>query len=166
MTDGKGQFAAFLPPGSYVACADTRTAGLLNPCHFATSAPTFTIAKGEILAGVKVVMAKGAVLPIHINDPQGLLAAPTGAIAPDCRVQVVTAKGYRYEAAITAHTATGRDHTITVPFGATFTVQVISPHLAVNDDTGKAAPSVGKSVAAPAAGNPGTMTFTVSGVKP
>jgi hypothetical protein len=43
--------AAFLPPGSYVACAELSGAALLDPCHFATSAPAFSVAKGQILTG-------------------------------------------------------------------------------------------------------------------
>jgi len=166
MAGATGQFSAFLPPGNYVACAETSTPGLLDPCHFGSSAPTFSVTKGQILTGVKVVMAKGAVVPIHIADPNGLLMAPSGVIAPDCRVQVVTAKGYRYEAPITAHDATSRDHTITLPFGATVTVQVISPHLTVTDSTGKAVSSAGASTVIPSGGSPGTFTFTVSGAKP
>jgi hypothetical protein len=166
MTDGKGLFTAFLPPGSYVACAELSGAALLDPCHFATSAPAFSVAKGQILTGVKVVMAKGAILSVQINDPQGLLAAPASVVSPDCRVQVITAKGYRYEATITAHTATSRNHAIALPFGAAVTVQVISPNLTVNDASGKPVASAGSSVAIPATGSPGGLTFTVSGVKP
>ena len=42
-TDQNGHFVAFLPAGSYIACAETTTQGVLDPCHWATSAPTFTI---------------------------------------------------------------------------------------------------------------------------
>jgi hypothetical protein len=166
MTGPTGQFSAFLPPGNYVACAETTTPGFLDPCHFGSDAPTFSVAKGQILTGVKLVMAKGAVVPIHIADPNGLLATPSGVIAPDCRVEVVTAKGYRYEAPITAHDATSRDHAITLPFGAAVTVQVISPHLTVTDSTGKPVSSAGASTVIPSGGSPGTFNFTVSGTKP
>jgi hypothetical protein len=148
-----GHFTAFLPAGNYVACGQAATQGFLDPCHFGASTPTFSVAKGQIVSGVKIVMAKGAVLPIHIDDAQGLLAAATGVIAPDCRVQMVTSHGYRYDAVIVAQSATGRDHQITVPFGGQVTLQVIAPHLIVNDDSGQPVSAAGKSVAIAAAAN-------------
>ena len=167
--DSHGRFTAFLPPGNYVACGQTKTQGFLDPCHFASSAPTFTVVKGQIVSGVKVVLAQGAVLPIHIADPNGLLTAVTGSVASDCRVQMVTSKGYRYEAVVQAQSATGRDYAITVPFGASVTLQVISPNLTVNDgSSGAPVSAAGKSVAAPiAASAPAapTVTFTVVGAK-
>ena len=166
MAGPTGRFMAFLPPGSYVACAETNTPGFLDPCHFGTSAPTFTLAKGQILEGVDLVMAKGAILSIQVNDPNGLLKAPAGVVAPDCHIKVITAKGYRYEAPITASSATGRSHTITVPFGAAITVLVISPNLIVTDSTGKPTSSAGASTAIPAAVSPGVLSYTVSGIKP
>jgi len=166
VTNSQGQFAAFLPPGNYVACAASSTQGNLDPCHWATSAPTFTVSKSQVVSGVKVAMAAGAVLTIQINDPNQLLAPVSGPTSPDCRVQVVTGKGRRYEAAIANSTSTGRNHVITVPFGSTYTIQVISPSLAINDSSGKPATSAGASLTTPANGNPPVVSFAVSGAKP
>ena len=165
-TNKQGQFLAFLPPGNYVACAQSTTPGILDPCQFATSAPTFTVVKSQIVSGVKVAMATGAVLTVHINDPNQLLAPVTGPLAADCHVQVVTAQGRRYEAIIADSTSTSRDHVITIPFGAAYTLQVISPKLVINDSSGNPVPSAGASLATPANANPGVVTYAVSGVKP
>jgi hypothetical protein len=77
-------------------------------------------------------MAKGAILPIHIDDPHQLLSTPKGALAADLHVQVVPAKGHHYEAIIVASSKNSRDHQITIPFGAPVSAQVVSPHLAVD----------------------------------
>ena len=166
MTNSRGQFAAFLPPGNYVACAQSAAQGDLDPCHWATAAPTFTVSKSEVVSGIKIAMAAGAVLTIQINDPNQLLAPVSGPTSPDCRVQVVTSKGHRYEAIIANATSTSRSHVITVPFGATYSLQVISPKLAVNNSSGAPVEAAGASVTAPASGNPPAVTFAVSGVKP
>lgn len=166
MTDDNGQFvAAYLPDGSYVVCAQAAAPGLLDPCHWAASAPRFTITAGKAVTGVQVAMAKGAVVAIHVDDPQQLLAPAKGAAESDLRVYLVTAQGHHYEAFIVAHEAKSRDHAITVPFGSPITLSVFGPHLTVNDESGKAV-SAAKSVSIPAAANPPTVTYRVSGTRP
>ena len=166
IADVNGKFTGFLPPGSYVACAQTTTPGLLDPCHWAANAPAFAVTKGQYSTGVNITMAKGAVIPIHIDDPHKLLdATASGPIAADCRFQIVTAKGFRHEAIVTARNGNGRDHVITVPFGTPLKLQVISPHLVVNDETGAAALASGKDVNIPAPLGASPMKFTVGGAK-
>jgi len=128
MTDYQGNFiSGHLAAGSYVACAQYAAQGLLDPCHWSTAAPNFTIAAGQTTAGVKITMTKGAIVTVHVDDPQHLLAPSPGAVQSDLRFQFVTAKGDRYDAVITAHNQTSRDHTVTLPFGAPVTLQVVVP---------------------------------------
>jgi len=166
MTDHTGAFlSGHLPAGDYVACAQFPAQGLLDPCHWAATAPQFTVTSGKTTTGVQIVMTKGAVLPIHIDDPHQLLQTPKGALASDLHVQVVTAKGHHYEAIIVASSKNSRDHQITLPFGTTVSVQVVCPHLAVDDDTGKPATAAGKSVSVASGSAPGQLKFTVTGAK-
>ena len=95
-------------------------------------------------------MPKGAIVTVHVDDPQHLLTPAPGAIQSDLRFQFVTAKGDRYDAVITAHNATSRDHSVTLPFGAAVTLQVMSPALAIHDATGRPAATTGTSVQVPA----------------
>ena len=167
MTDSKGEFGSTsLPAGDFVACAQLPTAAVLDPCHWGTSAPVFSIQAGKSTTGVRIVMARGAVLPIHIDDPYQLLTPAKGAIDPNCRFFVVTAKGYRYDAVIVAQGGNSRDHTITLPFGATLNLQVFSPHLVIEDGaTGQPTASAGKTVATAPAGNAAQLNYTVTGTK-
>ena len=151
--------------GTYVACAQSAAPGLLDPCHWAKSAPEFTVVAGQILAGVKVTMARGAVISIHVNDPLGLLAAATGPIDFACQFHVVTGKGLHYNANIQARAAGSRDHAITVPFGTPVNLQAISPHLILTDQAGKTLPAAATAVPIPAAANPPTIVYTVTGKK-
>ena len=110
-------------------------------------------------------MARGAVISIHLDDPQGLLKPTTGAIDPTCQIHVVTAKGLHYNANIQASTAVGRDFAITVPFGTPVTLQAISPHLVLNDQSGKPVAQTAASLTALAGTVPATITYTVAGTK-
>ena len=75
VTSSQGIFSVgALSPGQYIVCAEVSTPGLLDPCHWATSAPNVTVTAGATTAGVTVTMAAGAVVPIHISDPQAYAA--------------------------------------------------------------------------------------------
>lgn len=162
--DASGRFqAGGLPPGQYVFCAQTTVQGLLDPCHWAATAPTLTVAAGQTITGVKITMANGAVVSIHLDDPKGLLKPVSGVTDFDCQFHAVTTKGHHYNAPITGASVNGRDHAVTIPFGTALSIQVISPHLIVNDSSGK--PAAATAVSA-GAGMSGThMNFTVTGVK-
>ena len=166
MTDSTGGFeVAAIRAGQYTACAQTLAPGLLDPCRWSTAAPELTVIAGQTLTGVRITMAHGAIIPIHVNDPQGLLTPVTGPIDFACQFHAVTAKGIHYNADIQASTATGRDHSITVPFGALVTLQVISPHLKLNDASGNAVTAQGTAVNAPFGSALATLVYTVTGTK-
>src|SRR5258708_126955 len=47
-SDSHGAFSvSTLPAGQYIACAEVVAPGLLDPCHWAASAPTFTVTSGK-----------------------------------------------------------------------------------------------------------------------
>jgi hypothetical protein len=165
-SDSSGQFgAAALPPGQYVACAEASTPGLLNPCSWATSAPTFTVNAGQTTAGVKIVMLKGTVLPIHVNDPLGLLKTVAGPVDFDLEIHVVTPNGAHYGAPIQAQTSSGRDYAIAIPFGAGVAVRVLSADFTVTDQSGNAVVPAGASVTVPVGAAPQQISYTVTGQK-
>ena len=167
MSDNNGAFTVpSLPPGNYVACAEPYTPGLLDPCQWGTSAPTFTVTSGHATSGVAIALAKGAVIPIHVNDPQQLLKpVRSGRVDPACRIHLVTAKGVHYEAVIVSQGAGSRDHATTVPYGTQFSLQVMCPGMSVNDAAG--APVVAASAGAPVqiGASAATTVFTVTGGK-
>jgi hypothetical protein len=164
--DSSGEFSASgLPPGQYIACAEISPPRLLNPCSWTTSAPTFTVNAGQTTQGVKIVMAKGAVLPIHVNDPMGLLKAVTGAVDFDLEIHVVTPNGAHHGVPIQAQTSSGRDYAIAIPFGAGVAVRILSAHYVVTDQSGNAVAPAGASVAVPAGTMPQQILYTITGQK-
>jgi hypothetical protein len=153
-----------LSAGQYVVCAEVSTPGLLDPCHWATSAPSVTVASGETTAGVTVTMAAGAVVPIHIGDPLALLTPISESQTNfDLQVHAITSKGLHYIATTQGSSATGRDLAITIPFGVAITLQVRSLHLIVNDQTGNPVASAGASISVPSGTAPPEITYVISG---
>jgi len=166
VADARGSFSADgLAPGQYIACAETTEQGLLDPCHWAAYAPGFMLSAGQTASGVKVVMAKGPVLQIHIDDPLKLLKAVTGPVDFDFEIHVVTGKGLNYSAPIQSSTAAGRDHAITIPFDSPVTLRVMSAHLAVNDQSGKPISPLGTTINVSAGTTPAVVELTVTGKK-
>ncbi len=165
ITDSNGQFVAFLPAGSYVACPETTTQGLLDPCRWSTSVSAFTVKSGTTTE-VGVAMAAGAIQSIHVADPGQLLTPVNGVVDPSCRFVMQTPQGYTYDAVIVNKTSTSRDHMITIPFGSALTMRVVCPHLVVNDGSGNPAPTAGTAVLAAPGASPATANFTVAAIKP
>lgn len=166
IADASGAFSVdSIQAGNYVACAQMLTQGLLDPCRWATSAPQVTVVAGQVLSGVAITMAHGAVVSIQLNDPQGLLQPVTGPIDFACQFHIVTGKGIHYNANIQASTAGSRDHAITVPFGTPVNLQLLSAHLVLTDQNGNAVPSAATSISIPAGTAPATFVYTVTGTK-
>ena len=164
--DANGAFHAdALAPGDYIACAETTSPGYLDPCHWATSAPSFTVTAGQTTSGINIVMAKGSVLRIHVDDPQQLLKPATGPIDLDFQIHVVTPKGLHYNAQLQSSTAVARDHAITIPFGTPVSLRVMAAHVTVNDQSGKSFAAQGATVSAEAGTTPPAITLTVTGKK-
>ena len=160
--DANGTFhAENLAPDEYIACAETATPGYLDPCHWSASAPNFTVSAGQTTSGVKIVMAKGPVIRIHIDDPQQLLKPIAGPVDLDFEIHVVTGKGLHYSAPMQSSTALGRDHAITIPFDTPVSLRVLSPHLVVNDQAGKSLEPLGASVNVPVGTTPVVVGLTV-----
>ena len=164
-SDSSGAFSVGnLPPGQYIVCAEAPTQGLLDPCLWAASAPTFTVAAGQSTAAVNVVLARGAILPIHIDDPMALLTPVAGPVDFNLQVHIVTSKGLHYMARIQSSTAVSRDLAMTIPFGTPVTVLVQSAHLTVNNSQpGAPAAALGTGVKVPAGTTAATINYVVAG---
>ncbi|HXE64534.1 MAG TPA: hypothetical protein VN519_13410 [Bryobacteraceae bacterium] len=164
LTDSQGSFAiSTLSPGRYVACVEVTAPGLLDPCHWATSAPTFTVTTEQTAASVKIVMTRGAVLSIHVSDSKGLLTnSVAGPVDFDFQVHIVTGKGMHYNAPIQNHTAVGRDYVATIPYDTPVNVRVLAAKVSVVDQVGKALPTSGPTIAIPAGITPALISFSVT----
>jgi Carboxypeptidase regulatory-like domain len=164
--DSRGAFSAgSLSPGQYVACAEVTSPGLLDPCHWVASVPTFVVATGNATAGVNIVMARGAVVPVHIDDPLALLKPVAGPIDFDLQIHAITNKGHHYNAPVQTSGPLSREYAITLPFGSSVRFQVLSSRFTINDQSGKSVPPLGTDVTVPTAASPSTIVYVVAGKK-
>jgi hypothetical protein len=164
-SDSSGAFSVGnLPPGQYIACAEAPAPGLLDPCLWAASAPSFAVTAGQSTTAVNVVLSRGAILPIHIDDPMALLTLVTGPVDFKLQVHIVTSKGLHYMARIQSSAAGSRNLAMTIPFGTRVTVLVRSAHLTVNNtQPGAPAAALGTSVTVPAGTSAATINYVVAG---
>jgi len=165
--DASGSFRADnLPPGQYIACAQATAPGFLDPCHWSATAPSFALSAGQTISGIKIVMPRGAVLRIHVDDPQQLLKPASGPVDLDFAIHIVTSKGLHYSAPVQSSTPGGRDHAITIPFDTPVSLRAMSARLVVNDRSGKALAPAGTTVNVPSGTTSAAIGFTISGKKP
>ncbi len=132
-----------LPAGAYVLCAETSSPGWLDPCHWSANMPVINLAAGQNLAGQTVVMTKGAVVQVRINDPSKVLTTLPGAFTHDVEVLALGANNLYYNARVISTDATGRTHELTLPFNASHTFIVRSQQFALADSNGAALPAAG-----------------------
>ena len=144
LSDAKAAFSIpSLPGGLYVLCAETPTSGWLDPCHWAAAPPVVPLSTGSTVAGQKIVMTKGAVVQIQINDPNKLLAAAAAAVTHDVEVLALTSNKAYYYAHVASANAVGRVYELTVPFDLQHTLIVRSQQFALQSSNGTAVPTTG-----------------------
>ena len=153
-----------LPAGPYILCAQTTTAGWLDPCQWASLVPLAVLPAGQNLTGQKVVLTKGAVIQIRINDPHKLLPTLPTAVAHDVEVLALASNKSYYHARIASADGNGRTHQLTVPFDLAHTLIVRSQQFALSDSQGNAVASNGhsESVTASSGKNAPQFNFTVT----
>jgi hypothetical protein len=133
-----------LPAGTYVLCVETTIPGWLDPCHWSTDLPAITLTSGQKLTNHQVVMAKGAVVQIRVNDPSKLLTQKPGAIAHDVQVMAAASNNAYYHARIVSIDAGGRNHEVTLPFDAQHTLIVRSQQFTLTDAVGASVSASGE----------------------
>lgn len=154
-----------LPAGAYILCAQPTVAGWLDPCHWSANVPAINLAAGQNLTGQTVVLTKGAIVQVRINDPSKLLPTQPGAIPQDVEVVALASNNAWYNARIASTDPGGRSQQLTLPFSATHTLIVRSKQFTLVDSTGAALPATGHTqpLQISAAAAAPQFTYTVSG---
>jgi len=164
---GGFQFAG-LPEGTYTLCPRMPNSTWLNPCEWNFPTPNATISRANPNTSVSVIVKKGAVLPVRINDPGGLLPQNEGKIAGAGLLLGVAWPGFLFRnVPFLAQDSGGRNYQIVVPFNTPLTLVLHSTLYNVKDVNG-AALSQTKSTKIPlllAAGQQvSPIKFTISGI--
>ena len=127
--------------------------------------PVINLAAGQNLTGQTVVMTKGAVVQIRINDPSKLLTAKSAPIPKDVEVLALASNNAYYNAQIASIDSGGQNRQLTLPFNATHTLIVRSKQFTLADSTGSAVPASGRAqlVQVSAGAAAPQSAFTVTG---
>lgn len=166
-TDGAFQFGP-VPSGQYTLCAQAASGNWLNPCEW-TNSPTAVIvaAAPQGPASTTIVMTRGAVVFIRVNDPGQFLPKYDGK-APGAHLLVgvrSNALGFR-TASVASQDSGGTNYQVTIPFGETVNLVVASQFFSLANATGQALSSSGGNAVQlliPSGQVPPAITFTVTG---
>jgi hypothetical protein len=154
-----------LPTGQYTLCAQAPSGNWLASCDWGGVPTSATVVVAQGPASATIVLKKGAVVPISVNDPQQLLAQNEG-ITPGAHLLLGVASPSLifHVASITAQNSSGRSYATTIPFGAAANLVVASSFFALADATGTALASASTvPISAPSGQTPPTITLSVTG---
>jgi hypothetical protein len=168
LSDGNGAFVfTGLNGGTYQVCAQVPQTQWLNPCAWGTSPPALSLSASQPTSNVSVVMTKGVIVPIRVNDPQQLLAQNEG-ITPGAHLLMgIGHPPFLFDDALIASQDTaGRTYQVTIPFGFAATLKIYSSFFRISNAAGVALPQ-GAVTAIPFTVAPGqpppSFVFNVTG---
>jgi Carboxypeptidase regulatory-like domain len=133
-----GRFAiAGIPAGTYQLCAQLSGTEWLNPCEWSGKPVTVTLRDRGVASDLNLVMTKGYILPIRVNDGIQILSQ-LDAKVPGAHLLIgVGGPGTPFKpAALQSRDATGRVYAVAVPFGQPLRVSVFSTYFQLADDMG------------------------------
>jgi hypothetical protein len=126
-----------LSEGRYQLCAQVLQSTWLNPCEWGLRPPTVSLSSAQPTAGVTMVLAKGAAVPIRIEDPGQLLSQNEGKTPGAHLLLGVPNDALVFcPASVVSRDATGRNHQIVVPFDSTVKLVVYSSFFRLSDAVG------------------------------
>lgn len=166
--DANGRFSVSdLPAGEYLLCAEVPSGPYLNPCRWSFAYRT-TVSPGSV-ATPTVVLKKGTLLKVRVNDPAGLLPSVKEDVSRPLQliVGVVFGEGAFLRAKNTAVHGAGRDYEMSVPVSTALKLWVFSRHVMLADSKGAAIDNAGAKIPFQAtAGQDHVVTLNVSGRDP
>jgi len=161
--DGSFRFSG-LKAATYKMCVEPGGVWL-NPCEWGLNPPILTLSNQQTASSANVVLTKGALITIKINDPGQCLAKNEGA-APGAHllIGVPTAAFSFHAASIESQNTAGRTYQAVIPFNYPAVVIIRSPYFHLSNASGVALPA-GATVPITAASGqaPSPLTFTVTG---
>jgi hypothetical protein len=162
--DGSFAFNS-VPEGRYFLCGYTHVSGYLSNCEWNTTAPTTALQASSNIAAASIVLRKGTVIQVIVNDPRGLVKPFTG-LSPRATGHYVfpsvrTATGYFGMARFTGGTASQHTYSVTIPTSAS--VQLFfDTDLSLTDAMGRNIPAKQPSGINVAGVNSTTVSVTVN----
>lgn len=127
-----------VPAGKYRICVDAPQENVLDPCLWADTQQTWTVADSDNLTKLAIRVQTGTQLKVHVNDPQGALPQTKGGVHGEALSMVVVTNRKRYHnLRLLSAGKNGSDHYVVVPFDEPLVLVTESASLAVSDKDGK-----------------------------
>lgn len=173
-SDGAFSFKQ-LAPGTYTLCAQipaTQAAPsddpFLDTCIWRDSTePHIPLTAGQNVSNVALLVKRGKLLKIRVNDPQKLLPAQAGAGAgPHLQLQITSASLTAHRIPLTAQDANGRDFAIVIPTGVQHNINIASSAFRLADGNGAASAAAPVAIVAKPTDPPISYVVNVVGAKP
>jgi len=166
---GVFQFAG-LPEGTYTLCVRVQGSTWLNPCEWNFPTPTAVISHSNPNTSVTIVLRRGAVVPVRIDDAGQLLAQHEGKTRGAGLLLTVSSPAFFFRLVpLVAHDSSGRNYEIVVPYNTPLTLVVHPSFYHVNDASGAALSqrtSTKIPLLVPAGQKISPIRFTVAGTGP
>jgi hypothetical protein len=127
-----------VPAGQYRICVDAPQENVLDPCLWADTQQTWTVADADNLTKLAIRVQTGTQLKVHVNDPQGSLPQTKGGVHGDALSMVVVTNRKRYHnLRLLSAGKNVSDHYVVVPFDEPLVLVTESASLTVSDKDGK-----------------------------
>jgi len=168
---GAGGYFRFdgLPEGRYRLCAQVPRSTWLNPCEWGLQAPVAALSGLQPFVSLSMVLKKGAVVPIRLEDTGRLLFQHEGR-TPGAHLLLGLGSdaGTFRIASLASEDGTGRNHQIVVPFNSPVKLVVFSSFFRLADAAGLPLPrtAVTIPITVPAGQQPAAIRIRVTGGGP
>lgn len=158
-----------LPPladGNYQVCAQAPGSIWLNSCEWGQSGTMVSISSSQPSSAVAIVLRKGALVTVRVNDAAKLLTAHEGK-SPGAHLLIgVTTDAHVFRGATVSEDPAGRTYRILVPFDRSVNLSAGSAFFKISDGVGRALPKFGNliPVLIPSGQPPPTIVLNVAGL--
>jgi hypothetical protein len=166
VTASNGSFSIQnLKAGMYLVCVSVRNGAYLDPCHWSSSPPTFTLTAGLAVSNAVIQLVKGGQVQVSINDPSQVFANEGTTPGAHLMLGVRSVSGAFQGAVLVSSNASGRNYKVTVPLDAPTGLFVLPGDYHLSDGGGLQVTAVGApyQVTAPSVGSTSNLAFTLTG---
>lgn len=127
-----------LSPGTYSVCVQSPGGGFLDPCDWAATPPSVTLAAGQKSVGNNIKLKAGSILKVRLLDPTQSLGQKNKEGKDPHLMVGVWHRGSFHPVHGAGKDSAGADFQLTVPRDSLLTLAVTSKDLALGDTGGAA----------------------------
>jgi hypothetical protein len=129
-----------LPPvdtGAYRMCVQVPRTVWINPCEWGSGARTVAVPAGQNLSGISLILDKGALVTVHVADPNQLLSTHEGKTPGAHLLLGVGTDSLAFRmASVVSQDVSGRNYQLLIPFDRRVNISVTSAFFRILDGNG------------------------------